>query len=211
MVLEKSHRHSMGSERSTRQTCWSRNACEELVPSSLTDQISGTELGWSCYSAKSRHANSKLIVPELCFWKSCLNIPNPKQSTAGQNHPPTHHIFLKTQQHKPKRNRSRQSLHKQDLLVGSGTSVDSSNDNTAQEERLELCSYTCVRMKSSPEKSRSQETVVEALVGSHSLSLRGKLRRQVESLASAGRGPEEHLEGQDVDVFESYEGGAGEG
>lgn len=116
-------------------------------------------------------------------------------------------ICLETQKHKTQRRRSRQCLHEQDLLVGGGTSVEPGDDDTAQEEGLELLAHERIWVSGSPEKACGQEAVVETLVGSHSLGLSGKRGRQVEGLLSAGSGPEEHLEGHDVDVFQSHQAG----
>lgn len=114
---------------------------------------------------------------------------------------------LKTQQHKPQRRRSGQSLHEHDLLVGSRAAIESSDDHAAEEECLELLSHKRVRVNKPPEESSGQEAVVQALVGGHGLGLRGERGRQVECLLSAGSGPEEHLKGHDVDVFESHQAG----
>ena len=61
--------------------------------------------------------------------------------------------FLETQQHKTQRRRSGQSLHEHDLLVGSSSSIESSDDHTAEEEGLELLSHKCIWVSESPEKS----------------------------------------------------------
>lgn len=118
-----------------------------------------------------------------------------------------HSVFLEAKQHKTQRRRSGQSLHEHDLLVGSGTSVKSSDDHTAKEECLKLLSHKCIRVNKPPEESSGQEAIVEALVCGHSLGLSGERGRQVEGLLSAGSRPEEHLKGHDVDVFESHQAG----
>jgi hypothetical protein len=57
-----------------------------------------------------------------------------------------------------------------------------------------------------PDQPGGEEAVVEALVAGHDLGLLGELGARAERRSGAGRGPQRHLEDDDVDVDGRHQG-----
>ena len=71
---------------------------------------------------------------------------------------------------------------------------------------LQTPGYFCdIGVQQAPNETGSKEAIVEALVRCHHLGRFRLLGLHAEGAAAGGRGPEKHLEDQDVDVFEGDE------
>lgn len=105
------------------------------------------------------------------------------------------------------RHRCRHGLHVQDFLAGRRRAIHAGNAYTSQKEQSDLLSKSFHRVRKSPEEPCGKKAVVEALVGRQHFGLCGEIGRQLEGFVAAGGVPQEHLQGEDVDVDGAY--GAG--
>lgn len=101
-------------------------------------------------------------------------------------------------------------MHVNDALSNRGTAVGTGDKDETQEEEADLGRKFGHGVDEAPDQSGGQEAVVEAHVGGEGLGLLGELGTQPEGLATARRGPEEHLEDEDVAV-EGGDAAGGEG
>lgn len=78
--------------------------------------------------------------------------------------------------HRSKTQSSRESLNKENLAVCCQTSVNTGGKHTTREEQRDLRRKHGAGVNQRPEEASCQKTIVQALVGGHSLGFGGKVR-----------------------------------